>query len=363
MDIIEPHDTHRLIGHKKQEQYILSMWKKGKLPHAFLFSGPRGIGKATFAFRFSRFLLYSDDNKMNGQNGLDFSQEDTSQTLDIPNEANINRQISNNAHPKLLVIQRSENIQTKKLRNEIVIDDLRSLKGFLNLKASDAGWRVVIIDTIDDMNRNTANAILKLLEEPPKKVVFILISNGGMLLPTITSRCHLLKFLPLSKDDLASALEPFSDISKQSDIDIIHQLSGGSIRLAKEMITLDLLENLTDIMDLLSRSWPLSALDIDTIFEKWQRSLRRNQSLSLEDKLVIVINWLSEGLVKFNKVSDKYVARLKNEDLIFNKLVEAHGMENFLYRLKDAEVLARKSKALNLDQKETFFGCIQLLTE
>ena len=164
---------------------------------------------------------------------------------------------------RLLVIQRSENIQTKKLRNEIVIDDLRPLRGFLNLKASDAGWRVVIIDTIDDMNRNTANAILKLLEEPPKKVVFILISNGGMLLPTITSRCHLLKFLPLSKDDLASALEPFSDISKQSDIDIIHQLSGGSIRLAKEMITLDLLENLTDIMDLLSRSWPLATLDID----------------------------------------------------------------------------------------------------
>ena len=137
-----------------------------------------------------------------------------------------------------------------------------------------------------------------------------------MLLPTITSRCHLLKFLPLSKDDLASALESFSDISKQSNIDIIHQLSGGSIRLAKEMITLDLLENLTDIMDLLSRSWPLAALDIDTIFEKWQRSLRRNQSLSLEDKIVMVINWLSEGLVKFNKVSDKYATCLKNEDLI-----------------------------------------------
>ena len=80
MDIIESHDTHRLIGHKKQEQYILSMWKKGKLPHAFLFSGPRGIGKATFAFRFSRFLLYSDDNKMNGQNGIDFSQEDNPNT-------------------------------------------------------------------------------------------------------------------------------------------------------------------------------------------------------------------------------------------------------------------------------------------
>ena len=120
----EPRDTYELIGHKQNEQFILKAWEKDKIPHAILLSGPRGVGKATFAFRVARFLLNNGSIDQNSQNGLDFGQQITTETLAVPRESIINRQVVNNAHPNLLVIQRSENSQTKKIRSEIVIDDL-----------------------------------------------------------------------------------------------------------------------------------------------------------------------------------------------------------------------------------------------
>jgi len=360
----EPRDTYELIGHKQNERFILKAWEKDKIPHALLLSGPKGVGKATFAFRVARFLLNNGGIDQNSQNGLDFGQQIIDETLAVPRENIVSRQVVNNAHPNLLVIQRSENSQTKKIRSEIVIDDLKPLKSFLNLKASDGRWRVVIIDTIDDMNPNSANAILKILEEPPRKVIFMLINNSeGRLLPTIKSRCQLLKFSALSKDDLVFALQSYGVNLEELDIDLVYQLSCGSMRTANEILSSDFLKNLNDIKGLISEVWPVFVSDSEAIFEKWQKSIKQDPTSVLEDKILIIKNWLSDGLVRYARSRRGSPPAIKDEEKLFERLINTHGLERLLERLQKIEHLVTQSKGLNLDKKETFFKFIRLLTE
>ena len=364
MKTLEPRDTYELIGHKQNEQFILKAWEKDKIPHVLLLSGPKGVGKATFAFRVATFLLNNGSVDQNSQNGLDFGQQLTTETLAVPRENIVNRQVVNNAHPNLLVIQRSENSQTKKIRSEIVIDDLKALKSFLNLKASDGRWRVVIIDTIDDMNRNSANAILKILEEPPRKVIFMLINNsGGRLLPTIKSRCQLLKFSALSKDNLVFALQSYEPNSEESDIDLVYQLSCGSMRTAIEILSSDFLKNLNDIKGLISGVWPVFVSDSEAIFEKWQKSTKQDPTYVLEDKILIIKNWLSDGLIRYSRSRRGSASTIIDEEKLFERLINTHGLERLLERLQEIERLVTQSKGLNLDKKEIFFKFIRLLTK
>ena len=364
MKTLEPRDTYELIGHKQNEQFILNAWEKNKLPHALLLSGPKGVGKATFAFRVARFLLNNGGIDQNSHSGLDFGQQITNKTLAVSSEEIVSRQVVNNAHPNLLVIQRSENSQTKKIRSEIVIDDLKALKSFLNLKASDGRWRIVIIDTIDDMNRNSANAILKILEEPPRKVIFMLINNsGGQILPTIKSRCQSLKFSALSKDDLVFALQSYGANLEESNIDLVYQLSCGSMRTANEILSSDFLKNLNDIKGLISGVWPVFVLDSEAIFEKWQKSTKQDPTYELEDKILIIKNWLSDGLIRHSTSKRGSHPAINEEEKLFERLINTHGLEKFLERLHEIERLVTKSKGLNLDKKEIFFKFIRLLTK
>ncbi len=149
----------------------------GRMHHAWLIAGPKGIGKATLAYRFARQLL--------GDAKLD---------PDHP----VARRIAAGAHADLFTLQRTVNPTSKKLRSEIVVDDVRAAGEFLRLTPAEGGWRVVVVDRAEDLNRNAANALLKLLEEPPSRAVLLLAcSSAGRLPPTIRSRCRRLILRPL----------------------------------------------------------------------------------------------------------------------------------------------------------------------
>ena len=232
------------------------------------------------------------------------------------------------------------------------------------MKASDGRWRVVIIDTIDDMNPNSANAILKILEEPPRKVIFMLINNSeGKLLPTIKSRCQLLKFSALSKDDLVFALQSYGVNLEELDINLVYQLSCGSMRTANEILSSDFLKNLNDIKGLIAGVWPVFVSDSEAIFEKWQKSTKQDPTSVLEDKILIIKNWLSDGLVRYARSRGGSPPAIKDEEKLFERLINTHGLERLLERLQKIEHLVTQSKGLNLDKKETFFKFIRLLTE
>jgi DNA polymerase III subunit delta' len=190
-----PRLTDRLYGQAHAEQGFLDAFNSGRLHHAWIVTGPPGIGKATLCYRIARFLLAGDSERDMFGGSLDVDPATTAARL-----------VASLAHPELLVLRRPYDFKNKKLKSEITVDEVRRLKGFLGMGAGE-GWRVVIVDPVDELNTNAANALLKSLEEPPKRTVFLLISaSPDRLLPTIRSRCRTLACAPLGDADLRKAV-------------------------------------------------------------------------------------------------------------------------------------------------------------
>ena len=187
-----PRANPLLIGHAPAEILLAEAMTSARLHHAWLLTGPRGIGKATLAFRFARRLL----------SGLP-----PDGTIALPESHPVFRRVAAASHADLLTVERVWDPKKKRLRSEIVVDDVREVSAFLHRTAAEGGWRVVIVDGAEDLNRNAANALLKMLEEPPARALLLLVCTApGRLLPTIRSRCRSLRLSPLAAADVARVL-------------------------------------------------------------------------------------------------------------------------------------------------------------
>lgn len=198
---LHPRETYDLLGHADAEQKFIQAKESGRLHHAWLLTGPPGIGKATLAYRMARSLL----------GGKSLMEE----SLNIPPSDPIAQRIQARGHGNLFVVNRPWDSKTKKFKQDIPVDAIRSIGGFLQGTASeDKEGRVVIIDTAGDLNSNAENALLKMLEEPPKRTLMILLSSSpGRLLPTIRSRCLSVVLKPVSKVDIKDWLRKQGDAS------------------------------------------------------------------------------------------------------------------------------------------------------
>jgi len=221
--ITPPQLTAALRSHGEELAFLADAVARDKLHHALIFEGEHGIGKATAAFHLANLLL-SGGNAA-GEGGLPAPDR----------YSPVFRQIVQGSHPGLLYLTRPKNDQGTGFKSAITVDEIRRLQRFFGMTAAGAdAYRVVIIDPANDLNRNAANALLKLLEEPPARSVFILIAHGtGGLLPTIRSRCQILKFAPLADADIAAIVaDQLGHEFDPSTIERIAALGGGSARRA-----------------------------------------------------------------------------------------------------------------------------------
>ncbi|RJF69954.1 DNA polymerase III subunit delta' [Rhodopseudomonas palustris] len=199
-----PRETTALFGHTAAEQALLDAYRSGRIAHAWLLGGAQGIGKATLAYRMARFVLAHRDPQDDAVQGA--------ATLGLDPEHPIVRLVAAEAHGGLLTLERSLNDKGV-LRNVITVDESRETIGFFGSTAAVEGWRVCIVDTVDDLNASSANALLKVIEEPPQRSLFLLISNSpARVLPTILSRCRKLMLRPLATDDVISAAVAATDL-------------------------------------------------------------------------------------------------------------------------------------------------------
>ncbi|WP_103333741.1 DNA polymerase III subunit delta' [Pseudotabrizicola formosa] len=240
-----PRETLRLYGHEAAESAFLNAFTSGRLHHGWLITGPKGVGKATLAWRIARFLLATPED-----DGGMFAAPPP-ESLTIPAEAPVARRMLQLAEPRLFLLRRGPNDKETALSADIRVDEVRKMKSFFALSAADGGRRVAIIDAADDLNTGAANALLKLLEEPPSGVTFLVIAHQPhRLLPTIRSRCRELRLAALPPAPLTRALEQAGGAVDPDDVQALGELAGGSVGEAFRLTNLDGLKTYASLTQL-----------------------------------------------------------------------------------------------------------------
>lgn len=254
---IHPKEAMYFYGHEDASATMVEAYHSGNLPHAWLISGVKGIGKATLAYRFARFLFHNGKIQANTQQSGLFGEMDAMPVIDgsmeIPLDSQIIHYMKQGVLPDLKILESPD----EEGKTDIGVDKVRELQAFLSQTPSIYDWRIVVIDSIDDLNRNAANALLKILEEPPKNTVIFLISHRpGRLLPTIKSRCRKVDMRALTPED-AQRVMAMQDVECSSkDLALAIAASGGAAGVALMLARDGLCSRYEELVHLLCKSDP-----------------------------------------------------------------------------------------------------------
>ena len=338
-----PWRRDRLLGHETAEKTMLAAHQSGRLHHAWLLAGPRGIGKATLAWRFARFLLAGQ-----AQGGL-FGASDS---LDVPADAPGRSLVDARSHPDLFHLRRTLNPDTGRMRAEIAVDDVRELGAFMHMTPAMGQWRVAIVDAADEMNRNSANAVLKILEEPPPNAVLLIVAHApGRLLPTIRSRCRRLALQPLSDEIVVRLLGDYAPGVKEEERAVLARLSEGSIGRALELAGAGSLDLYREMVDVLAT---LPELDMARLHGFAERFARRGEEANAAWRSLNYLfdAWL-KGLARHASAGGEAAAIVPAERGLQARLALAASLDRWLEAWEKAADLLSGADRVNLDRKQT----------
>ena len=286
-DVASPHprETLQWFGHEEAERTLLDAYRGGRMPHAWLIGGAPGIGKATLAYRMARFVLAHPDASV--------PDVRSAGSLALPLDHRAARLVAAQGHPDLLVLERRPG-ESGALRTVIAVEDVRKLVPFLGSTAGEAGWRVVVVDSADELNAAGANALLKLLEEPPRRCLFLIVSHApGRLLATIRSRCRRLLLRPLAPADIGRAVGvALGRNPDEADVQKAAAAADGSVAQAIALLGGPLLAVRERVIALLERLPATDARAMHALGE----SLERADRVVLATFVDVVRDWLSARL-------------------------------------------------------------------
>jgi DNA polymerase-3 subunit delta' len=241
-----PRETAALFGHAEAERALLDAYRGGRIPHAWLIGGEAGIGKATLAFRMARFVLAHPDPAA--------PAVQQAASLAVPADRPVARRIASQSHTDLLVLERIINEKTGKLFSVIRVEEVRRTVSFFGSTAGEGGWRIAIVDTVDELGNEGDNALLKVLEEPPSRSLLLLVTHSpGRVIPTIRSRCRTLMLRPLATEDVArAAANALGQDAGDADIRAAAEAADGSVARALMILEgpgLELRRRITELLD------------------------------------------------------------------------------------------------------------------
>jgi len=352
---LHPRKTKNLIGHEKQKEIFIEAFKINHLHHSWLLEGPAGLGKATFAYCASRALLTL--TKKNGNEILLFNKEENNKILNFKFDNNnaMHNKISENTHIDLKVIER-DNADLNPYSNEVIpVSKIREIQDFFSKTSGDGGKRIAIIDCIDNINKFGANALLKILEEPPNNsIIFVIANNKSNVLDTIRSRCRSLQFSNLSKADTNTIIN--NNIAKEITIESLDQLNLLSNGIPGKGILLFQnkgLEIYNCIIDIFENINKISHSKVEDL-----NSLINSKSNNLE------LNVLKElSTIFFNRVYRRYLNMIeinfsKKEEEVQKTLINNYTIADISFLWENSYSEINTVLELNLEKKQVVINFI-----
>jgi DNA polymerase-3 subunit delta' len=331
-----PRETTLLAGHGEAERALLNAYRSGRIPHAWLIGGAQGIGKATLAYRMARFVL-AHRNPL----GADVQGADT---LWVDPSDPVARHVAAGAHGGLLTLERTLNDKGV-MRTVITVDEARETISFFGSTAAVDGWRVCVVDTVDELNPNAANALLKVLEEPPQQSLFLLVSHApARVLPTILSRCRKLMLRPLATGDVIAAAAQAAKLAL--DDPALNEAAGaaeGSVARALTLLGGDALKLHQRTAALLSTLPRVDPRELHALGD----ALGGSDRVALAAFIDSVDRWVNERLHADDANANVNLPRLARLAEVWEKINRA----------------ARDTESYNLERKPLVFSVFGLLAE
>jgi DNA polymerase-3 subunit delta' len=326
-----PATTNDLLGHEAAEAALLAAVRSGRLHHGWLIAGPSGIGKATLAYRFARFLLA-------GAKG---------EGLAVNPSNPVAKRIAAGAHADLVVVERTQR-DNGTLRDEIVVDDVRRIEPLFRRTSAEGGWRIVIIDEADRMNTAAQNAVLKILEEPPANALLLLTAEApGRLLPTIRSRVRKLALQPLPRNHMETLLEK---LLPGEDHAVLAALAEGSPGRALALHQAEGVTIYRELLAILNSGQPRLMLDFS---EKLGRK-------GGEEGYAVLARLLPDWLASVAKLAatGEMSERMAGEGEAAVRLAQSLGLERSLALWDKVRGLFAQADGLNLDRKQVLLSAL-----
>ena len=341
--LLPPRANPELMGQEVAEHELLASYGSGRLPHAWVISGPGGIGKATLAFRFARYL---------------FAERKPTDSMAVPETKGVFRRVASGGHADLLTVERQFDVEKGRYKKDIAVEDVRKIAPFLRLTPAEGGWRVVIVDGADGMNRFGQNAVLKILEEPPKQALLMLLTDRpSALLPTIRSRCRLLALPTLSDavvERLLAARRP--DLDARARAELV-TAAGGSIGRALEIARHDGLALLEQFLAIAAKDpvdWPAA----HALGDKLASAAADESYRSFADLLV---EWLSRAIREAGRELPPD-GRPEAEKRLISRLIRAGRLEQALEVWEKVSHLFARSDGANLDRRLTVISALHTVS-
>lgn len=313
-----------LIGHETAEKDFLEAVRQKRLHHAWLIGGLEGIGKATLAYRIARFILHHRP-----ENAV------SAETLDIPKESETFRQIEAFSHPNLWVLRRHMTSEGK-ISAVINVDSVRKALGLFTATSVAGRHRICIIDSADDLNNSSANALLKLIEEPPPNSLFLIISHAPQrLLPTIRSRCRKLILRPLSDEQIRNTIPHLGEKWQQTFMQNSEAALGmgeGSVRQTLKMLSDSNLDYIKRIEAILSR---LPSKD-DRVILSLAESFTQKDA---EDRLSLFLDFVQNWISAFIKQKLDQQKQLENSTIPPSNFIPViNSVDQLIFNIQQSEI-------------------------